>query len=131
MQCASFIKREFHLSCQASHNILDIELIKRVIPPICHLLLPLEDEFMSMPVARTIFSEEHELFRTSVRRFMETEISTNLAGLPGISVPCGLTAGKLPVGLQLQAPALNETRLLQVAHQFQQLTAWHLETPKI
>ncbi len=58
-------------------------------------------------------------------------ISTNLAGLPGISVPCGLTAGKLPVGLQLQAPALNETRLLQVAHQFQQLTAWHLETPKI
>lgn len=58
-------------------------------------------------------------------------ISTNLAGLPGISVPCGLTAGKLPVGLQLQAPALNETRLLQVANQFQQLTAWHLETPKI
>ena len=57
-------------------------------------------------------------------------ISTNLAGLPGISVPCGLTANKLPVGLQLQAPALNEARLLQVAHQFQQLTAWHLETPE-
>jgi len=58
-------------------------------------------------------------------------ISTNLAGLPGISVPCGLTAGRLPVGLQLQAPALNEARLLQVAYQFQQLTAWHLETPEI
>ena len=56
-------------------------------------------------------------------------ISTNLAGLPGISVPCGLTANKLPVGLQLQAPALDEARLLQVAHQFQQLTTWHLETP--
>ncbi len=56
-------------------------------------------------------------------------ISTNLAGLPGISVPCGLTANKLPVGLQLQAPALDEARLLQVAHQFQQLTKWHLETP--
>ncbi|MEJ7591671.1 MAG: Asp-tRNA(Asn)/Glu-tRNA(Gln) amidotransferase subunit GatA [Planctomycetaceae bacterium] len=57
-------------------------------------------------------------------------ISTNLAGLPGISVPCGLTANKLPVGLQLQAPALNDGRLLQVANQFQQLTAWHLETPE-
>jgi len=55
-------------------------------------------------------------------------ISTNLAGLPGISVPCGLTAGKLPVGLQFQAPALDEARLLQVAHQYQQLTSWHLET---
>lgn len=56
-------------------------------------------------------------------------LSTNLAGLPGISVPCGLTANRLPVGLQLQAPALDEARLLQVAHQFQQLTKWHLETP--
>jgi len=56
-------------------------------------------------------------------------ISTNLAGLPGISIPCGLTSGKLPVGLQLQAPALNEGRLLQVAHQFQQLTDWHKEQP--
>ena len=56
-------------------------------------------------------------------------ISTNLAGLPGVSVPCGLTANKLPVGLQLQAPALDEARLLQVAHQYQVLTTWHLETP--
>ncbi len=55
-------------------------------------------------------------------------ISTNLAGLPGISVPCGQTVGNLPVGLQLQAPALEEARLLQVAHQFQQLTAWHQAT---
>ncbi|MCA9013609.1 MAG: aspartyl/glutamyl-tRNA amidotransferase subunit A, partial [Planctomycetaceae bacterium] len=54
-------------------------------------------------------------------------ISTNLAGLPGISVPCGLSSAKLPIGLHLQAPVLNEARLLQVAHQFQQLTAWHLE----
>lgn len=54
-------------------------------------------------------------------------ISTNLAGLPGISVPCGLSSAKLPIGLHLQAPVLNEARLLQVAHQFQKLTAWHRE----
>ncbi|HQZ67105.1 MAG TPA: amidase, partial [Planctomycetaceae bacterium] len=57
-------------------------------------------------------------------------ISTNLAGLPGISIPCGLTSGKLPVGLQLQAPALNEGQLLRVANQFQQLTDWHRACPK-
>lgn len=54
-------------------------------------------------------------------------ISTNLAGLPGISVPCGLSSAKLPIGLHLQAPVLHEARLLQVAHQFQQLTPWHRE----
>lgn len=42
-------------------------------------------------------------------------LSANLAGIPGISVPCGLTDAGYPVGLQLQAPAFEETRLLQVA----------------
>ena len=56
-------------------------------------------------------------------------ISTNLAGLPGISVPCGFTSTKLPIGLQLQAPALEESRLLRIAHQFQQSTGWHKEMP--
>ncbi len=56
-------------------------------------------------------------------------ISTNLAGLPGISVPCGFTLEKLPIGLQLQAPALEESRLLRFAHQFQQTTNWHRKVP--
>jgi aspartyl-tRNA(Asn)/glutamyl-tRNA(Gln) amidotransferase subunit A len=56
-------------------------------------------------------------------------ISTNLAGLPGISIPCGLTKARLPIGLQLQAPALEEARLLRFAHQYQQATQWHREQP--
>lgn len=56
-------------------------------------------------------------------------ISTNLAGLPGISIPCGFSSSGLPIGLQLQAPTLCETRLLQTAFKYQQLTQWHERAP--
>jgi aspartyl-tRNA(Asn)/glutamyl-tRNA(Gln) amidotransferase subunit A len=55
-------------------------------------------------------------------------IAANLAGLPGISIPCGFVdeGGKdLPVGLQLVGPHFGESRLLSVSHQYQQRTDWH------
>ena len=55
-------------------------------------------------------------------------IGANLAGLPGISVPCGLVDG-LPMGLQLIGPHFSESRLLGAAHQFQRATAWHTKAP--
>jgi aspartyl-tRNA(Asn)/glutamyl-tRNA(Gln) amidotransferase subunit A len=55
-------------------------------------------------------------------------VAVNLAGLPAISVPAGFSGG-LPVGLQLVAPAFAEARLLAAAHQYQQLTDWHLRSP--
>ena len=54
-------------------------------------------------------------------------LAVNLAGLPGMSVPCGL-AGGLPVGLQLIGDYFGEARLLNVAHQFQQVSDWHRKT---
>ncbi len=57
-------------------------------------------------------------------------IAANLAGLPGISVPAGLENG-LPFGLQIVGPDFSEARVLNVAHQFQQLTDWHLRTPTV
>lgn len=57
-------------------------------------------------------------------------IATNLAGLPGMSIPCGIIDGK-PTGLQLTGSYFAEARLLNIAHRFQQATDWHLQTPKL
>ena len=56
-------------------------------------------------------------------------IATNLAGLPGMSVPCGMVEGK-PVGLQIIGNYFDEARMLNVAHQFQQITDWHNQAPE-
>jgi len=57
-------------------------------------------------------------------------ISVNLAGLPGMSIPAGFDAKGLPVGLQLIGRYFDEARLLNVAHQYQQVTDWHRRIPK-
>ena len=56
-------------------------------------------------------------------------IATNLAGLPGMSIPAGFSNG-LPVGLQLMGNYFDEARMLDVAHAYQQVTDWHLAMPK-
>jgi len=55
-------------------------------------------------------------------------ITANLAGIPGLSMPAGFVDG-LPVGVQLLAPYFQEGRLLNVAHQYQQVTGWHTQAP--
>ncbi|MGE3313666.1 MAG: Asp-tRNA(Asn)/Glu-tRNA(Gln) amidotransferase subunit GatA [Planctomycetaceae bacterium] len=52
-------------------------------------------------------------------------ISANLAGLPGIALPAGLSSGKLPIGLQLLGPAFSEDKLLRAARMFERETDWH------
>ncbi|MDP1980128.1 Asp-tRNA(Asn)/Glu-tRNA(Gln) amidotransferase subunit GatA [Undibacterium sp.] len=60
-------------------------------------------------------------------------LSTSLAGLPGMSIPCGFGQGeknaKRPVGLQVIGNYYDEAKLLNVAHQFQQVTDWHTRSP--
>jgi aspartyl-tRNA(Asn)/glutamyl-tRNA(Gln) amidotransferase subunit A len=57
-------------------------------------------------------------------------ISTNLAGLPGISIPAGFAAGK-PAGLQLIGNYFSEAKLLNIAHRFQLGTDWHRQLPPL
>jgi len=56
-------------------------------------------------------------------------IAVNLAGLPGMSVPAGFVDGK-PIGLQIIGNYFEESRLLNVAHQYQQQTSWHRQMPE-
>jgi aspartyl-tRNA(Asn)/glutamyl-tRNA(Gln) amidotransferase subunit A len=53
-------------------------------------------------------------------------IAASLAGLPGMSIPCGLDASKLPIGLQIIGNYFSEARMLNVAHAYQKQTDWHL-----
>ena len=56
-------------------------------------------------------------------------VSVNLAGLPGLSIPCGFGANGRPVGLQMVGNYFQEARMLNAAHQYQQATDWHLRMP--
>ena len=56
-------------------------------------------------------------------------ISCNLAGIAGVSIPCGFTASGLPIGLQLQAPAMAEETLLRAARMHEKATDWHTRRP--
>ena len=55
--------------------------------------------------------------------------TVNLAGLPGLSIPCGFDAAGLPVGMQLIGRFMDEASLLGLAHQFQLETNWHQNVP--
>jgi aspartyl-tRNA(Asn)/glutamyl-tRNA(Gln) amidotransferase subunit A len=58
-------------------------------------------------------------------------ISTNLAGLPGLSLPCGLSRDGLPIGLQLIGPPLREATIFRAAHAYERSTDHHLRRPPL
>lgn len=58
-------------------------------------------------------------------------VPANLAGIGGLALPCGQTKAGLPIGVQLQAPPLEEERLLQAAYMYQQATDWHTRRPSL
>jgi aspartyl-tRNA(Asn)/glutamyl-tRNA(Gln) amidotransferase subunit A len=80
------------------------------------------------PVAPDVAWRLGEKSKDPVQMYLEDiyTLSTNLAGLPAMSTPCGFNVNHLPIGMQLIGNYFSEARLLQVAHQYQQATDWHL-----
>jgi aspartyl-tRNA(Asn)/glutamyl-tRNA(Gln) amidotransferase subunit A len=60
-------------------------------------------------------------------------VTCNIAGIPGVSIPCGFTSGDkpLPIGLQLLAPAFAEEKLLRIARMYEAATDWHTRRPAL
>ncbi len=58
-------------------------------------------------------------------------ISVNLAGIPGISLPCGFTSSGLPIGLQVLGKHFDEASVLHAAYAYEQATEWHKKRPKL
>ena len=80
------------------------------------------------PVAPDVAWRLGEKSKDPVQMYLEDiyTLSTNLAGLPAMSAPCGFNGNNLPIGMQLIGNYFSEARLLQVAHQYQQASDWHL-----
>jgi aspartyl-tRNA(Asn)/glutamyl-tRNA(Gln) amidotransferase subunit A len=55
----------------------------------------------------------------------------DVLGLPAISVPCGFTGDGMPIGLQIAGPRFGESRVLTLAHAYQQITDWHTRSPLV
>ena len=90
-----------------------------------------EVDLIAGPVSPTTAWRIGEQTDDPVRNYLADifTLPASLAGLPAMSVPCGFGAGRLPVGLQLIAPYLQEERLLATATALQRATGWHLERP--
>ena len=55
----------------------------------------------------------------------------DVLGLPAISIPCGFTRDGMPIGLQITGPRFGESRVLALAHAYQQITDWHTRAPRV
>ncbi len=86
-----------------------------------------------MPVAPTTAFKIGEKVDDPLQMYLSDiyTISANLAGIPGISIPCGFDTNNLPVGLQIFAPAFGEEKLLRIARMFETQTDWHKKEPEI
>jgi aspartyl-tRNA(Asn)/glutamyl-tRNA(Gln) amidotransferase subunit A len=84
-----------------------------------------------MPVAPTTAFKIGEKVNDPLQMYLSDiyTISANLAGIPGISIPCGMDDKNLPVGLQIMAPAFAEEKLLRIARMFETQTQWHTKKP--
>ena len=89
-------------------------------------------DMLLAPVAPTTAPKIGESLSDPLKMYLSDiyTVSVNLAGLPGLSMPCGFDAKGLPIGAQLIGPHFGEGRLLNAAHAFQRDTDYHKQMPK-
>ena len=123
-----FVPAEAYLTAQrvrarCRQSILDtLERVDLLAVPTTSIAAPLIEQ-ESVAIAGQDVSTREALLRIT-RIF-------SAVGLPAISIPCGLTEERLPIGLQLVGKPLSETLVLQAAHAYQTATSWHLERPEL
>ncbi len=89
------------------------------------------DILVSPTVPTTAFKVEENDDPLSMYLLDLMTIPVNMAGLPGMSVPCGFDRNGMPIGLQLVSNVLREDLLFEVGHAYEQATDWHNHTPKL
>ena len=84
------------------------------------------------PVSPTVAFKIGEKMDDPLKMYLSDifTISANLAGIPGISIPCGYSREGLPIGLQILTKAFDETTLLRIAYAYEQNTHWHKREPE-
>ena len=90
-------------------------------------------DVLASPIASTPAFRLGELVNDPLAMYLSDiyTISANLAGIPGLSLPCGLSLTGLPIGLQLLAAPFEEEILLRAARMFERATDWHAKRPAI
>lgn len=86
-----------------------------------------------MPVAPTTAFKIGEKVDDPLQMYLSDiyTISANLAGIPGISIPCGFDENNLPIGLQILSPTFTEDKLLRIARMYEKEMDWHTRKPKL
>ncbi|MBN1796545.1 MAG: Asp-tRNA(Asn)/Glu-tRNA(Gln) amidotransferase subunit GatA [Sedimentisphaerales bacterium] len=86
-----------------------------------------------MPVSPTTAFKIGEKMADPLQMYLADiyTIAVNLAGIPGISIPCGFDSDNMPIGLQILCPAFEEAKLLRIARMFESETNWHKVYPNI
>jgi aspartyl-tRNA(Asn)/glutamyl-tRNA(Gln) amidotransferase subunit A len=90
-------------------------------------------EAILMPVSPTTAFKIGEKVNDPLTMYLSDiyTIAANLAGIPGISIPCGFDDNVLPIGLQILSPAFTEDKLLRIARMFEAKTDWHTKKPTV
>ncbi|MCX5644810.1 MAG: Asp-tRNA(Asn)/Glu-tRNA(Gln) amidotransferase subunit GatA [Phycisphaerae bacterium] len=86
---------------------------------------------LMMPAAPTTAFQIGEKVDDPLKMYLADiyTVAVNLAGIPGISIPCGFDAAGLPIGLQILTPAFSEAKLLRIARMYEARTNWHTRKP--